>query len=66
MPDDAPVHLSTADAADRHGLTAGEWLAYVRRRQAPPPTGRRLGRPTWSPAVVEAWERPTPPIYYED
>lgn len=58
---DEPDDLTAAEAAARHGITAGEWLNYVRRRQAPRATGRRLGRPVWSPTAVDTWQRPTVP-----
>jgi len=52
--------LTAQEVADLLGMSAGELYAYVRRRQAPAPTGRVLGRPTWSRAVIDEWYPPEP------
>ncbi len=47
--------LTAQEVADLLGMSAGELDAHVRRRQAPAPTGRVLGRPVWSRAVIDEW-----------
>jgi hypothetical protein len=57
-----PGMLTTAEAAERAGVTRGTWSGYVSRGQAPEPDGRDPsgGNPLWREATVDDFIRGRP------
>jgi len=53
--------LTTAQVADRVGISTSTWSSYVTRGQAPPADGRYDKRtPWWYAATVDAWNSTRP------